>query len=200
MQDTVIQRIRKRISHCKYGTVFFASSFTEFDEEYVAKLLSRFEYEKLITRISKGVYLRVKMTRFGPVYPPILDLVQEIAKRDSASVIPSGDTAANMLGFSTQVPMNPVFLTSGSSRKLRLGIRTVTLKHSAPRNFAYKGRLMSNMVQALRSIGEDNVTPEIESRIRELLVIHPEDSTFQHDLALAPAWISKIIRNNTNRK
>ena len=52
------------------------------------------------------------------------------------------------LGFSTQVPMNACFLTSGSSRKLTLGKRTITLRHGSPKNFAYKGKLMPELVQA----------------------------------------------------
>ena len=134
------------------------SSFPRFDVEYVAKLLAQFEKDCLITRIAKGVLLRLKKKRFGVVYPSAFELVTEIAKRDKAIVFPTGETATNRLGFSTQVPMNSCFITSGTPRKLKLGNRIVTLKHGVPRNFAYKGKLMPELVQALRSIGEDNIT------------------------------------------
>lgn len=196
MQSTVIDRVKSRISHSKFGEVFFVSSFPEYDVEYVTKLLSILEKEGTITRISKGVYVKARKTRFGTLYPSASELVREIAKRDKAAVIATGDTAANQLGLSTQVPMNSTFLTTGSSRKLTLGKRTVTLKHGAPKNFAFKGRLIQDIVQALRSIGEQNLTPENERQIAKLLAESPEKETIEHDLRLAPVWMRNIINRN----
>lgn len=196
MQSTVIDRVKSRISHGKFGEVFFVSSFPEYDVEYVTKLLSILEKEGTITRISKGVYVKARKTRFGTLYPSASELVREIAKRDKAVVIATGDTAANQLGLSTQVPMNSTFLTTGSSRKLTLGKRTVTLKHGAPKNFAFKGKLIQDIVQALRSIGEQNLTPENERQIAKLLAESPEKETIEHDLRLAPVWMRNIINRN----
>ena len=196
MQSTVIDRVKRRISHSKFGEVFFVSSFPEYDVEYVTKLLSILEKEGTITRISKGVYVKARKTRFGTLYPSASELVREIAKRDKAAVIATGDTAANQLGLSTQVPMNSTFLTTGSSRKLTLGKRTVTLKHGAPKNFAFKGKLIQDIVQALRSIGEQNLTPENERQIAKLLAESPEKETIEHDLRLAPVWMRNIINRN----
>lgn len=196
MQRTVEQKVRAKITYAKYGEVFFVSTFHQFDVEYVTKLLAQFEKEGLITRIAKGVYVKVKKTRFGVVYPSAFELVTEIAKRDKAKIFPTGDTAANRLGFSTQVPMNASFLTSGSSRKLKLGNRTVTLTHGSPKKFAYKGKLMPELVQALRSIGEDNITESVEKRVAQLLSATPETETIEHDLLLAPVWVRQIIKRN----
>ena len=196
MQSTVIDRVKSRISHSKFGEVFFVSSFPEYDVEYVTKLLSILEKEGTITRISKGVYVKARKTRFGTLYPSASELVREIAKRDKAAVIATGDTAANQLGLSTQVPMNSTFLTTGSSRKLTLGKRTVTLKHGAPKNFAFKGKLIQDIVQALRSIGEQKLTPENERQIAKLLAESPEKETIEHDLRLAPVWMRNIINRN----
>ena len=196
MQTTVQHKIRRMITRVKYGTVLFASSFPQFDVEYVTKLLAQFEKEGLITRIAKGVYVKAKKTRFGVVYPSAFELVTEIAKRDKAKIFPTGDTAANRLGFSTQVPMNASFLTSGSSRRLKLGNRTVTLTHGSPKKFAYKGKLMPELVQALRSIGEDNITESVEKRVAQLLSATPETETIEHDLLLAPVWVRHIIKRN----
>lgn len=198
MEHSVKQDIKRIIIQSRYGSVFFVSSFSNFDEEYVTKLLPIFEKEGLLTRISKGVYLKVRHTQFGPVYPPIAEIVAKIAKRDHAVVIPTGDVAANRLGFTTQVPMNPIYLTSGSSRKLKLGKRTVTLKHSSPRNFAYKGKFLSEIIQALSAIGQKNVDDHILERLRQLLLDNRETTTLKHDLSIAPAWIRRIITQTLN--
>jgi len=196
MQDSVINKIRSKIAHSKFGEVFFVSSFPKYDVEYVTKLMSVFEKEGIITRISKGVYVKARKTRFGILYPSAFELVTEIAKRDKAVIIPTGVTAANRLGFSTQVPMNTSFLTTGSSRKLALGTRTVTLKHGAPRNFAFKGVLMQELVQALHCIGEKNLILENEKQLAKLLAETPETDTIEHDLLLAPVWMRDIIKRN----
>lgn len=197
MQDAVIKKIRSKIIHDKFGKVYFVSSFPKYDVEYVTKLLAAFEKEGLIIRIAKGVYVKARKTRFGILYPSAFELVTEIAKRDKAVIIPTGATAANRLGFSTQVPMNTSFLTTGSSRKLKLGNRTVTLKHGAPKNFAFRGKLMRELVQALRSIGENNITQEDERQIAKLLAESSEKDTIEQDLLLAPVWMRQLIKRNT---
>lgn len=199
MQNTVEYKVRRTLTRVRYGTVLFTSSFPQFDLEYVTKLLAQFEKEGLITRIAKGIYVKAKKTRFGVIYPSAFELVTEIAKRDKAKIIPTGETAANRLGFSTQIPMNTCFLTSGSSRTLSLGNRTVTLTHGAPKNFAYKGKLMPELVQALRSIGENNITEAVEKRVAQLLNETPEATTIEHDLLLTPVWIRQIIKRNIKK-
>lgn len=196
MEDAVVNKIREKISRSRFGSVFFVSSFPEFDIEYVTKLLARFEQDGMITRIAKGIYVKAKRTRFGILYPSAYELAEEIAKRDKAQIIPSGATAENRLGFSTQVPMNTSFLTTGSSRKLAVGSRTITFKHGAPKNFAYRGVLMPVLVQALRSIGENNICERDKKIIERLFAAMPETETIDHDLLLAPAWMRKLIKKN----
>jgi len=196
MKEVVYQKIRTQITRSKYGEVFMVSSFPKFNVEYVTKLLAVFEKEGIITRIAKGIYVKARKTQFGILYPTATEIVEQIAKRDRAKVIPSGHTAENKLGFSTQIPMNTSFITSGTPRQLKIGGRTVTLKHGVPKNFAYKGKLMPELVQALRSIGENNITPHDEKQITLLLSQNPEDATFEHDLLLAPVWIRQLITKN----
>ena len=90
MDNTVAQKIRTKISRSKFGEIFFVSSFPQYDVEYVTKLLAIFEKEGLITRIAKGVYIKARKTRFGILYPSVYELVEEIAKRDKAKIIPTG--------------------------------------------------------------------------------------------------------------
>ena len=164
MENAVVQQIRKRITRSKFGEIFFVSSFPQYDVEYVTKLLAIFEKEGLVTRIAKGVYVKARKTRFGILYPSAYELVKEIAKRDKAKVI------------------------------LKLGNRTVTLKHGAPKNFAFRGRLMPEMVQALRNIGEHNITQDVEARIGQLFTETPETDTIEYDLLLAPVWMRQVIK------
>jgi len=155
--------------------------------------------EGKLIRVAFGIYVRPEITSLGLLMPSMFQIAQAIAKRDSASILPTGPTAENYLGFSTQVPMNIVYLTSGSSRKIKVGKRTLTLKHSVPSTFAYKGKMMPILVLALKSIGLRNVTDETLDNVYGVLKEHPEDETWQADVALAPRWIRKIITTTKDR-
>ena len=192
-ENKVINIIKARIQEAPNGTLFFNNSFPEFDDEYVGQILSDLAKEGMIHHLSRGVYLKTEETRFGLVYPPVEDIAEAIARRDNAQVIPTGATAQNILGLSTQVPMNAVFLTSGSARKIKLGGRTITFRRAVPKNFAVKGRYTCLIVQALKSIGEGNITEEDLAHIQALILAHPEPSTIQADLAAMPYWIRRIF-------
>lgn len=185
--------IRREVTRGKYGAIFSPSSFPGLTANYATKLLSAFEKEGLLVRISKGVYLKAKKTRFGVSYPPIEEIVSQIAKRDKAKIFPTGETAANMIGLSEQVAMKTCFLTSGTARDLNIGGRTVELKRAAPRNFAYNNEVVGVLVQALRSIGAENITDEMKAKIPAILADVKMDRRFEIDLKLAPAWIEKLI-------
>ena len=40
MQDAVVNKIKSKIAHGKFGEVYFVSSFPQYDVEYVTKLLA----------------------------------------------------------------------------------------------------------------------------------------------------------------
>lgn len=175
------------------GTLFFNNSFPEFDDEYVGQILSDLAKDGIIHHLSRGVYLKTEETRFGLVYPPIEDIAKAIARRDNAQVIPTGATAQNILGLSTQVPMNAVFLTSGSARMIKLGSRAITFRRAVPKNFAVQGRYTSLIVQALKSIGEENFSEDDFIHIQDIILRHPEPDTIEQDIAVMPSWIRKIF-------
>ncbi len=89
--------------------------------------------------------------------------------------------------------MNAVYLTSGTPRKIKIGRRTLTLKHSVPSTFAYKGKIMPILVLALKSIKQYNIDHETLDVVYGVLKDNPEDDTWHEDIARAPRWIRKIV-------
>ncbi|MGM9764139.1 MAG: DUF6088 family protein [Candidatus Cryptobacteroides sp.] len=193
------EKIRREITRGKYGAIFTTSSFPDLTANYATKLLSAFERDGLLVRISKGVYLKAKKTRFGVSYPSLEEIVSQIAKRDKAKICPTGETAANLIGLSEQVTMKTCFLTSGTARELNIDGRTVILKRAAPKNFAYNNEVVGVLVQALRSIGAENITDVMKARIPAILADVETDRDFAADLKLAPAWIEKLILEQIRR-
>lgn len=188
-------QIRKRIETADGEEIFFISDFAhDGNDVFISRVLSELVAEGLVARIGNGVFYKPVKTRFGDLAPGYETIVKAIARRDKAEIMPTGPTAENMLGLSTQVPMNYVYLTSGSARKINLDNVTVTFKRCVPKNFAYRGRFFPILIQAMKSIGQRDITQWHISRIEQLLREYPEPETYSHDLALAPIWIKKILR------
>ncbi|WP_370757419.1 DUF6088 family protein [Coprobacter secundus] len=77
----------------------------------VTRALSRLEKEGVLIRLSQGLYLYPSRNKFGILRPSIEEIAYAVAEKDKARIIPSGLTALNKLGLSTQVTMNSVYLT-----------------------------------------------------------------------------------------
>ena len=190
----IVDDIEQQIQQSEAGTLFFVSDFAKAGNDvFISRLLSEFVEKGLLCRLAKGVYYKPIQTRYGILYPEIADLVKAIARRDNAQVLPTGETAQNMLGLSTQVPMSYVYLTSGSARKIEVGPRTVTFKRCVPKDFAVKNEFLSILIQAMKSIGESRMTNQHRTVIKGLLQKNLPIDTFEQDLKVAPIWVRKTI-------
>lgn len=187
------QQIISKVNRSKKGTIFLPDSFLPVDAHYAANILSELSRDGKLIRVAFGIYVKPYKTELGPVMPTLGEIAQAIAKRDRAKILPTGATAENYLGFTTQVPMNAVYLTSGTSRTISIGKRTLTFKHSVPTTFAYRGAVMPILVLALKSIGRRNITDEILSVVSAVLKQNPEEKTWRKDLQLAPRWITLLV-------
>tara|TARA_B110000046_G_scaffold51466_1_gene57340 strand:- start:1242 stop:1835 length:594 start_codon:yes stop_codon:yes gene_type:complete len=197
MTKSIQTRIENKIKSMKRGSVLFPSNFDDIGNvEVVKKSLLRLENKKFLVRLAHGIYLYPKQDKLlGVLYPTIEEIAIAIAERDKARIIPTGTTALNKLGLSTQIPMNIVFLTDGAPRSILVGKRIIKLKRTSPKNLAVKGEITSLIIQALKEIGKDNVTAGQLEKIK----IHLEkekQEIIAHDAKLAPVWISKIMKNN----
>lgn len=197
MTKSVQTRIENEIKSMKRGSILFPSNFDDMGNvEVVKKSLLRLENKKFLVRLAHGIYLYPKQDKLlGVLYPTIEEIAVAIAERDKARIIPTGTTALNKLGLSTQIPMNIVFLTDGAPRSIVVGKRTIKFKRTSPKNLAVKGEITSLIIQALKEIGKDNVTAEQLERIKMHLE-NEKQEIIEHDSKLAPVWISKIMKNN----
>lgn len=191
--------IISKINRSRKGTIFLPDSFLPIDARQASNILSDLTEEGKLVRVAFGIYVKPKNTRLGNMMPSMYEIAETIAKRDAAQILPAGPTAENFLGFSTQVPMNAVYLTSGTPRKIKIGNRTLTLKHTVPKAFAFKGKTMPILVLALKSIGKDNVTADTIANVYGILKDNPEETTWNKDIKLAPIWIRKIILDTKQR-
>ena len=127
IKATILKRIEERAAH----SVFFIGDFTQLGSaETVRKALKEASDMGLVEHIAHGIYAKLAISRFGKVPVPLEIVAMEIAARDNVQILPTGLTAANILGLSTQIPLTVSFITTGSSRVINVG-RICTLSLAA---------------------------------------------------------------------
>jgi hypothetical protein len=194
MDLSVENKVFDKIKRSKRGTIFFIDSFVEIaNTKSVGKSLERLVKSGEMERVAQGIYVRVILDKYiGKVMPSIEDIAVAIAKRDKAKILPTGSYAMYKLGLTTQIPLNVVFYTDTSARKINIGKQTITFKKASSKNLAFTGETSALAIQALRIIGKDKVTKGEVQQIQNILK-NENPNKLLHDLRIAPVWIRKLL-------
>lgn len=153
--------------------------------------LSRLARRGALFRIGRGLYVRPAKSRFGARPPAVEKIIESLAAAGGEILVPSGAAAANRLGLTTQVPVREVFLTSGPSRRFRLGRQTIEVRHAAPWQLVHAGHPSGEALRALAWAGPKGAEAAL-GRLRTLL----SASTLAELKAAAPllpTWLAKPI-------
>jgi len=195
VNDTIENKILIKIKKAKRGTLFFSDNFSSIgNTETIRRTLNRLVEAGEIDRVASGIFVRPQIDKIiGKITPKIEDIVDAIARRDKAKIVPTGAYALNRLGLSTQVPMKIVYLTDGSARNIKIGNYTISFIRTSPKNVAAIGKISRLAIQALKSIGKENIKQTEVEQIQNAL-LKEKISYLEHDLRIAPAWIKEIIR------
>lgn len=181
------------------GAVFVPADFLDLgSREAVDIVLHRLTRKGTIRRLARGVYdFPKEHPVLGSLSPSAEAVARALAGRDHTRLQPAGAYAANALGLSEQVPAKAVFLTDGPSRTVKIGAMTIQLRRTTARYMAAAGRLSGLLIQALRELGKEHLTPERREYLKRTL---PADKRREllKDLRLAPAWMHPIFRELAN--
>lgn len=196
MIESTENKVIKRFKKAKRGAVFFTDDFLRFGTaKNISKTLERLVDKNEITRVSRGIYTRPEINKqLGITLSPSTETIaRAIARRDRARIIPTGQYALNVLGLSTQIPMNAVYLTDGAARKITIGKRTILFKKTTPRNLAAIGEISGMVIQGLKALGKNELTEDETSQVVAILK-KEKSERLRHDIRLAPEWIRSIMK------
>lgn len=155
----------------------------------VNQALSRLARKGLLLRIGSGMYTRPVKSRFGVAPPSTRAVLTALSQRTAETIVPNGASAANVLGLSTQVPIQEIYLTSGPNRTLKLGSRRVELRH-APQWQVRQGPA-GNVIRALLSMGEVNAEKSLSKLCPKLSAV--EQKRLIASRGSGPSWIATAI-------
>ncbi len=188
------KEIRNTIERNGPGRLYMVQDFADLNNDgLVTRALSRLENEGMLIRLAQGLYLYPARNKYGILFPTIEKIAYAIAEKDKARIIPSGLTALNRLGLSTQVATNAVYITDATARELAIGNRKIIFKRAAPRNFAYKSDLFPMVVAAMKELGKDGVTDEHLKIIKQVIGKYGDIDEIRYDYNIAPQWIKKKL-------
>jgi len=154
------------------GWAFSARDFTDLGSRAtVDSALHRLERKRLIRRVIRGIY---DLPRFSELLstelsPDLDQVAQALARKFGWRIQPSGAVALNLLGLSTQVPARAVYLSDGPNRSYRVGGIALVFEHTALKEAGFRLPESRIIVQALKSLGQERITPDVISRIRAWL-------------------------------
>jgi predicted transcriptional regulator of viral defense system len=198
MTTSTMNAILRRIRAKHRGSVFTPREFAHLGTRAaVDQALSRLQRSGRIRRLTRGVYEFPKIhPRIGVLSPSPEGVAKAMAERTGSRITISGAKAANLLGLSTQVPMQNVFWTEGPSRTIRIGNQTVSLKHVAPSKMIGAGTEAGIVIQAVRSLGEKGVH-EIPVHTLAKRLPGPVKRAVKRLTPTAPAWSHAVLNQIT---
>ena len=163
----------------------------------VDQALSRLAKAGKLLRVARGAYVAPVSSRFGARAPAPEKVVKALAEQYGEVVAPHGASSANALGLTRQVPIREVYLTSGKTRKLKLGRSEVLMKHAPRWMLALGTRPAGAAVRALAWIGPTHASESVGSLRRTLP--RSEWQALASARATLPSWMAQAIGREAAR-
>lgn len=194
-----MDRIMARIKAKGRGWIFTPKDFVD--------LGSRAAVDQTLLRLTKDGNHSVKIRKLArglydyPHTHPVLGLLspdpdavaRALAKRSGSRLLPSSSKAANLLGLSTQVPAQTVYLTDGRSKTVKVGKQTIRLKHAAPSKMVFADSPKATLMQALRSVGRDNMNDGVVKQLARSVPQGVKDDLGRSSPTV-PDWTRPILK------
>ncbi|SRR5216683_5221285 len=194
MTTNITKTIKKRIHTGKPGWIFTPREFVSLGTRAaIDQALSRLQRRGEIRRLARGIYEYPKIhPQIGVLSPSPEAVANAVAAKTGSRILVSGPKAQNLLGLSTQVPIQNLYLTEGPSRILQIGGQTITLKHVAPSKLLGAGTEAGTVLQAVRSYGQKRVH-EIPVKLLAERLPRAVKSEVKRLTPFAPGWSQPVL-------
>ena len=194
--NSYLDQIKNRINDFDSRKVFINNDFLDIaGNETVRRTLNQLVSENKIKRVINGFY-------YNPIYSELIgeyeavsihELALAIARKYNWNIAPFNSTALNLLGLSTQVPTHYKYISSGRYKEYKIGDTVLEFKKVNPGEIANMSLKTATVIQAIKSLGKENITSEIIQKIRENLT-EKERTDLMNESKSVPAWIYEVIR------
>jgi hypothetical protein len=196
MDQSIEAKALRRIQRRGKRWAFSARDFADLGgRATIDSALHRLERNGSIRRVIRGIYDRPQFSKLlsTKLSPDLDQVAQALARKFGWRIQPSGAVALNLLHLSTQVPPRAVYLSDGPNRSYRIGRTSLVFEHTALKEAGFRLPESRLIVQALKSLGHEHVTPEVILSIREWLAPNRRARVLA-DTETATGWVYAALR------
>lgn len=175
--------------------VFSAWNFKDVgDEDTISAILDRLSDESLIRAIEpEGLFCRIRKHQlFGMLNPPIESIAKAFSEKVGERLMPTGATAANLLGLSTQVPARAAYLTDGPNRTISFRNIEIQFRHTDPKYLDLQSIISGLVIQAFLWIGKEHVSQHHVDILKRKLPEYAKSELLEA-IEVAPNWMKRWI-------
>ena len=178
------------------GWAFSSSDLAgRFARQQIDNALSDLAETNKIRRIARGLY---DYPRFSDLLqktlsPDIDQVANAYARKFSWRIEVSGDSALNLLGLSTQIPAQYVYLSDGPSKSYDVMGVQLNFKKSTLKDIGFKHRESTLIVQALKSLGKEHLNAELFAKIRAQIA-KESFTKILRDTQGSTGWIYEAVK------
>ncbi|HGI2052115.1 TPA: DUF6088 family protein [Streptococcus agalactiae] len=194
--SSYMEIISDKINSFDSHKVFFANDFLDIaSNATVRQILKRLADENKIKRVIDGFYYNPRYSELIGEYEAVSihELALAIARKYNWNIAPYNSTALNLLGLSTQVPTHYKYISSGRYKEYKIGDTVLEFKKVNPGEIANMSLKTATVIQAIKSLGKENITNEVIQKLRENLS-EKERIDLMNESKSVPAWIYEVIR------
>ena len=196
MDNGYMQEIRARILAAEDGAVFVAPDFADIaDTATIRQVLKRLYQSGIIRRIIRGIYEKPKYSKLLDEYVAADPdaVAKALARCYHWTIAPCGNTALNLLGLSTQVTAVWSYISDGPYKTYEWNSTKLEFKHRTNKEITGLSYMTSLVIQALKTLGRTNVTPEIIQTLSEKLS-EAEKQACLKEATESTDWVYDTIR------
>lgn len=190
------KQIQERIGCVPEGTIFVSSDFADIaDTETIRRNLNRLTQTGTLRRILKGVYEKPKYSKLLDEYVAADPdaVAKALARSYHWTIAPCGNTALNLLGLSTQVTAVLSYISDGPYKTYEWNSTKLEFKHRTNKEITGLSYMTSLVIQALKTLGKSNVTPEIIQVLSEKLTADDKKACLK-EATESTDWVYDTIR------
>ena len=178
------------------GWAFSSSDLAgRFARQQIDNALSDLAETNKIRRIARGLY---DYPRFSDLLqktlsPDIDQVANAYARKFNWRIEVSGESALNLLGLSTQIPAQYIYLSDGPSKSYDVMGVQLNFKKSSLKDIGFKHRESTLIVQALKALGKEHLNTEVFAKIREQIA-KESFAKILRDTQGSTGWIYESIK------
>ena len=196
MAKGYMQEIRERILSAEEGSVFSTSDFADIaDTNTVRSALYRLIQDGILRRILNGVYEKPKYSKLLDEYVAADPeaVANAMARSYHWTIAPCGNTALNLLGLSTQVTAVWSYISDGPYKTYEWNSTKLEFKHRTNKEITGLSYMTSLVIQALKTLGRSNITPEVIQMLSEKLTDKDKQACLK-EATESTDWVYDTIR------